>query len=144
MFSCLPPSGMRSGSVVSGRVTSTPCCSIGVTTMKMISRTRQTSTRGVTLISLRTLKSPEPTLWENPKAIGQSLRAADSAYAGILLAHRGLGAALLLDEEVEKLRRRVRHLDLEPLERIGEVVEHPRRRDGHEQAERRGDEGLGD
>ena len=37
--------------------TSTPFCSIGVTTMKMISSTRQTSTRGVTLMSLRTSRT---------------------------------------------------------------------------------------
>src|SRR5215213_5141309 len=39
---------------VFGRSTRTPACRIGVTTMKMMSSTRQTSTSGVTLISLRT------------------------------------------------------------------------------------------
>jgi len=36
--------------LVSGNATSTPVCSMGVTTMKMISSTRQTSTSGVTLM----------------------------------------------------------------------------------------------
>src|SRR5437667_2196008 len=49
--SCLSVSGVFSGSSVTGRLTGTPFCSMGVTTMKMMRRTRQTSTNGVTLIS---------------------------------------------------------------------------------------------
>src|SRR4030081_2097061 len=48
---CLSVSGVFSGSSVTGRLIGTPFCSMGVTTMKMISSTRQTSTSGVTLIS---------------------------------------------------------------------------------------------
>src|SRR5262249_28824736 len=44
----------RAGWSVTGSATAGSCASIGVTTMKMIRSTRQTSTRGVTLISLRT------------------------------------------------------------------------------------------
>src|SRR5512140_1325985 len=44
-------SGVFSGLSVFGRTTGTPFCSMGVTTMKMIRSTRQTSTSGVTLIS---------------------------------------------------------------------------------------------
>src|SRR5437867_7794092 len=51
IWSCFSVSGVFSGSSVTGRLTGTPFCSMGVTTMKMISSTRQTSTNGVTLIS---------------------------------------------------------------------------------------------
>ena len=54
IVSCFWFSGIFSGWLVSGSATSIPFCSIGVTTMKMMSSTRQTSTSGVTLISLRT------------------------------------------------------------------------------------------
>src|SRR5215213_9218703 len=49
--SCFSVSGVFSGFVVIGRLTGTPFWSMGVTTMKMMSSTRQTSTSGVTLMS---------------------------------------------------------------------------------------------
>src|SRR6185295_17650370 len=102
-----------------------PFCSRGVTTMKMISSTRQTSTRGVTLMSPRTPLVPK---------------------MSALLARlgRNIAGPLLLHEEVDQLRGGVRHLDLQALDPAGEVVEHPGGRDGHEEAERGGDERFRD
>ena len=68
-----------------------PFCNIGVTTMKMISRTSITSAIGVTLISEVTSPRPPPP----PIDIGYLL------------------TALLLDEVVDQLGRGVRHLDRE-------------------------------
>src|SRR5262249_57567952 len=92
-------SGFLSGDAVVGRVTALPFWSIGVTTMKMISSTRQTSTSGVTLISA--LTSPVSTL--------------------------AAMARLTLQEEIHQLGGGVRHLDLEPLELVLEIVEEPDR-----------------
>ena len=44
--------------VVSGNCTSSPCCIIGAVTMKIINNTNMTSTSGVTLISLSTVREP--------------------------------------------------------------------------------------
>src|SRR5579864_6825778 len=111
MVSCLLFSGIFSGTLVSGSATSMPFCSIGVTTMKMISSTRQTSTRGVTLIWLLT------------------------SWTRFGLTWRGSIPDPLLHEEVDQLRGGVRHLHLQPLELVGEDVEHPGRRDGDAEAE---------
>ena len=48
----------------------------------------------------------------------------------------------LLDEVIDQLAGGVVHLDVEGLHAIGEVVEEPHRRDGHKEAERRGDQGF--
>src|SRR3954447_20730506 len=114
-------SGIFAGSAVWGSVTAMPFWSIGVTTMKMISSTRQTSTRGVTLISPRTPGSE----------IGLRF------FLGSIF-------LLLLHEKVDQLGGGVRHLHLEPLELVLEEVEHPGGRNGHEQTESRGDEGFRD
>src|ERR1700689_822732 len=97
-----------------------PFCNIGVTTMKMISSTKQTSTSGVTLIWLRT------------------------SMIIFGLTRRGSIPAPLLHEEVAQLGSGVRHLDLQPLELVGEVVEHPGRWNGDAEAEGRRHQGLGD
>src|SRR5512139_1143699 len=99
-------SGFLGGSSVIGSFTAAPFWSMGVTTMKMISSTSTTSTRGVTLMSDRTL----PDL-------------------GISTRH-----SLLLQEEVHDFRGGVGHLDLEPLVEAGEVVERHHRGNGHQQA----------
>ena len=83
-------------------MTGGPFWSIGVMTMKMINSTSITSTSGVTLI-------------------------AELTVATLTLCTRRL---VLLQEEVEKLGRGVRHLDLEPLEPRREVVERHDRGDG--------------
>src|ERR1700742_3522639 len=121
MVSCLELSGILSGFAVSGSDTLMPFWSIGVTTMKMIRSTKQTSTRGVTLMSLRTSLT-RLSFW---------------CLCNIL-------APLPLHEEVDQLRGGVRHLDLKPLQLVREVVEHPGRRNGDAETEGGGDERLGD
>src|SRR4029079_95975 len=107
MVSCFWFSGIFVGSAVSGTMTFTPFWSMGVTTMKMIRSTRQTSTSGVTLMSLR--------MW---------------LEVSIFLTCRGsIAVPRLLHEEIDQLGRGVRHLDVQPVQLVGEVVEHPGRRD---------------
>src|SRR5581483_3468343 len=72
MASCFGPSGIFSGLAVSGSCTGTPFTIIGVTTMKMISSTRQTSTRGVTLMSALRVFSVAPGLFADPIGMGGS------------------------------------------------------------------------
>src|SRR5690242_5335408 len=98
--------------------------------MKMISSTRQTSTSGVTLMSLRIFPLSAPT----------SIARSFPIESGELGA--GFGSAPL-HEIVQQLRGRIRHFDLEALDLVHEVVEHPDRRDGDEESESRRDEGLG-
>src|SRR5436309_10917191 len=118
----------------SGRRTSTPCWSIVVTTMKMMSSTRQTSTSGVTLMSPLTSSGLPPPA---PNAIAR-LRLRPGRGG------RYAGARLVLDEVVDELRRGVRHLHLEAVHLVEEVVVQPDGRDGHEEAEGGGHERLGD
>src|SRR6476659_1688234 len=87
-------SGFLAGLFVCGSCTACPFWSMGVTTMKMIRSTSTTSTRGVTLMSDLTL----PLL-------------------------SSIGRPVLLQEEVDELGGRVGHLDLEPLQTVGEIVE---------------------
>jgi len=49
-----------------------------------------------------------------------------------------------LQEVVDQLRARVTHFDVESLDPAGEHVEHPDRRDGHEQTDSGGHQGFGD
>src|ERR1051325_494360 len=99
--------------------------------MKMMSSTRQTSTSGVTLMSPLTSSGLPPPA---PNAMPSSA----------LPRRLHPGARLVLDEVVDQLRRRVRHLHLEPVDLVEEVVVQPHRRDSHEEAERGRDERLGD
>src|SRR5215510_2637109 len=110
-------SGFFGGLAVVGSCTAGPFWSMGVTTMKMISSTRTTSTSGVTLISDFT------------------------ASALMTLCMRRL---VLLQEEVHELRGGVGHLDLEALEPGREVVERHDRGDRDEEPERGRDQRLGD
>src|SRR5208283_1238566 len=55
-----------------------------------------------------------------------------------------LALVALLDEVVDQLARGVIHLHVESFDTPGEVVEQHNGGDGHEQAERSGDQGLGD
>src|SRR5688500_6782000 len=107
MLSCDSVTPIFSGCWVDGRATSTPDWRSGVTTMKMISSTRHTSTSGVTLISL--LTSPP-----NPGGrMAPALRLGPNPDC--------MTASVLLDEEVDQLRGGVRHLHLEALEHVDEV-----------------------
>src|SRR6185369_1044999 len=112
--------------------TSTPSWSMGVTTMKMISSTSTTSTRGVMLMSDLT----PPLLPPLAMPMGDSLQ---SLPCRLLLVLR-----VVLDEVVHQLGGGVVHLDREFFDVIGELVEHHDRRDGDEQAARGGVERFRD
>src|SRR5688572_32908049 len=114
MMSCFSVSGVFSGSSVTGRFTGTPFCSMGVTTMKMISSTRQTSTSGVTLMS--ELSAAWLSL---PSELPDSFFIADPR---------------LLHEVDGHFRAGVGHLHREAIDAVLEVVVRPDRGDGHEQA----------
>src|SRR5436305_1532270 len=111
-------------STFGGTSTSSPICRIGVATMKMMRSTRQTSTSGVTLMSPLTSSGLPPPA---PNAIAR-LRLRPGRGG------RYAGARLVLDEVVDELRRGVRHLHLEAVDFVQEVVVQPDRRDGHEEA----------
>src|SRR5512140_3284171 len=130
-----------------GSLTSTPFCSMGVITMKMISRTIMMSAMGVTLMSA----IGPPFLPPTSIAMGMCsfVRFGSAAPGRDPHGPRPRGATgwrlgALLDEVVEQLRAGVVHLDVEALDLAVEVVERPHRGDGHEQAERGRDQGLGD
>src|SRR5467141_401622 len=113
-----------------------PAVMAGVTIMKMISSTSITSIIGVTLMSART-----GTL-ELPVDRATGLRR--------LLRLEFLGedrpaelAADALDQEVDQLLGRVRHLHGEEVDLGREEVVQPHGRDRDHEAERRGDQGLG-
>src|SRR6266576_1474394 len=131
------PSGRSSGFWLRGSVAWKPAAMIGVTIMKMMSSTSITSMSGVTLMSALT---------------AARVLAADRATGlGALLRLEFLGedgaselGAHALDQVVDQLLRRVRHLHGEEVDLGGEVVVQPHRRDRHDQAERGGDERLRD
>src|SRR5215467_3387589 len=104
---------MSVGLCVFANSTFWPFCNIGVTTMKMISRTSITSAIGVTLISELTCPRPPPP----PIPIQLPL------------------AALLLDELVDQLGRRVRHFDGERFNLVREDVVRPNCGHRHEETE---------
>src|ERR1051326_6242391 len=132
------PSGRLSRFFPFGISALKPLAISGVTIMKMISSTSMMSIIGMTFGSDLTAVWPA-TLTDVSTA-----------------AHRLLGLELLgedrtaefapdaLDEVVDELLRRVGHLDRQVLDLGGEVVVEPHRRDGHQEAERRGDQRLGD
>src|SRR5579875_3548328 len=147
------------------RSTLTLFWSMGVMTMKMISNTSMTSTIGVTLMLALTLapsfrvasdilcsvdrisSSGAGGIRRREPSSGLSSRPQDSRLCEP--AHRrarrdlpSLPPVALLDEVVDQLAGGVVHLDVERLHAIGEIVEEPHRRDGHEEAEGRGDEGF--
>src|SRR5216117_506605 len=134
----LSPSGRGSRFFPLGSVALNPAAMSGVTIMKMISSTSMTSIIGVTLMSALTDDGPALPV--------------DMATAG----HRLLGLEFLgedrtpklaphaLDQVVDQFLRGVGHLDGEVLDLGGEIVVGPHRRDRDHEAERRGDQRLGD
>src|SRR5262249_52261837 len=124
IWSCFSVSGVFSGSSVTGMLTGTPFCSMGVTTMKMMRSTRQTSTSGVTLMS--------------------EVSAVFCSFPTELCHRCLIMRARFLHEVDRHLRAGVGHLDGEAIDAVLEVVIGPHRRNGHEQTERGGDERLGD
>src|SRR5258705_13627487 len=101
-----------------GSLTLTPCCSIGATSIMMMSSTSITSTSGVTLISALIPPLAPPT----------SIDIAISPEVATRLRR-------LLDEVVDELRRGVVHLHVEVFDARRQVVVDPDRRDGDDQAE---------
>src|SRR4051794_8364185 len=123
MISCFSVSGVFSGASVIGRLIGTPFCSMGVTTMKMISSTRQTSTRGVTLMSAFSV-------------VFCSLSAG--------LCHRCLFILGFLHEVNCHFGTGVGHLDREAVDTILKVVVRPDGRDGDEETAGGGEERFRD
>src|SRR5262245_27323139 len=120
-----------SGLKMPGRFTGTSRWSCGATTMKMMSRTRTTSTSGVTFMSgwtpVRTRSRHATTLWFLPLALD--------------LVQLLLGPSL---HAVEHLARRAVQRRLVPRDPGGQVVEAEHRGDGDGEAERGLDKCLGD
>src|SRR5579864_8389463 len=152
--SSLSASGICSGLFTFAMSTLIPFCNMGVTTMKMISRTSITSTMGVTLISevtfapsfrfeiaidipryaaIRTFllrfEVGEVRRWSAP-APDKQLTAETRPRSSYRLP---ANIAALLQEVVDQFARRVIHLDVERFHAAGQVVEHHDGRDGDEQ-----------
>src|SRR5580704_13898154 len=119
MASSLSASGISVAFWTVAMFTASPCVSIGVITMKMISRTSMTS------------------------AMGTTFGAAMTAPAWGLYAMGLLLSGATRDEVVDQLHRGVVHLDVESLNLVGEIVVRPDGGHGDEQAERGGDERFG-
>src|ERR1044071_4174861 len=118
--SSLSASGICTGLSVLARSTLCPLCSIGVITMKMISSTSITSTIGVTLMSELT-------------SVLCFFLSSDAIDIRIFSRDRLLPYHVAaLQEIVDQFARAVIHLHVECFHAVGEVVEHPDRRDGHE------------
>src|SRR6266481_3907916 len=140
--------------------TETPCCNMGVTTMKMMSSTSITSTIGVTLMSEVTfaasfrfandmefcllrmcLTRPTPKLlvecrasppgWTGETPVPPSLSNSWVQPLPILL---GPAHAPALQEVIDQFARRIIHLHDERFHATGQIVEHHNRRNRHEQA----------
>src|SRR6059036_2248543 len=129
------PSGRSSGCSPRGIVAWKPAAMIGVTIMKMMSSTSITSISGVTLMSAaaRALVTDRAT---------GLLRLLRLEFLGEYRAAE-LGADAL-DQVVDQLLGRVRHLDRQEVDLGREVVVQPHGRDRHDEAERRRDQRLGD
>src|SRR5580692_9266679 len=161
--SSLSASGICSGLFTGAMSTLIPFCNMGVTTMKMISRTSITSTMGVTLISeltfapsfrfanaialclpvpgltLKLGKSsagpPAPDQQLTRKTLGAPLlaRSMRETWRAFLPAN----VAALFQEVVDQFARRVVHLHVERFHAPGQIVEHHDGRDGDEQPDGR-------
>src|SRR2546426_9142279 len=108
----------------------------GVTIMKMMSSTSITSIIGVTLMSARTGTLELP--------VDRATRLRRLLRLELLREDRPAElAADALDQVVDQLLRRVRHLHGQEVDLGGEVVVQPHRRDRDHEAERRGDQRLG-
>src|SRR5690349_16854855 len=119
----------------SGICASKPEAMSGAVIMKMISSTSITSAIGVTLMSALTAAR----LLVDMATAGGDLR------REILRERRTAELRTdVLDQVVDELLAGVRHLDREEVRLRLEVVVDPHRRDGHHEAERGGDERLGD
>src|ERR1022692_3067741 len=151
--SSLSASCISSGLLTLAMSTGTPCCNMGVTTMKIISSTSITSTIGVTLMSeltlapsfrfanamefslLPSLPLPRSQTCLMEGAVCPALHVSNSwvQIAALRPAH-----APALQEVIDQFARRVIHLHVERFHATGQIVEHHDRRNRHEQADCRG------
>src|SRR5512134_1383428 len=134
----LSPSGRGSRFLPLGIVAWNPAAMSGVTIMKMIRSTSMTSIIGVTLMSAFTFELP---------ALPVDMATAGHRLLGLEFLGEDRAADLgadVLDEAVDELLRGVRHLDRQVLDLGREVVVEPHGRNRDQEAERRGDERLGD
>src|SRR5215467_4787627 len=151
--SLLSASCMAIGFLVFTMSTCTPCCNMGVMTMKMISSTSITSTMGVTLMSDTGCSSRaflNSTFIVILLELGrQNLgRPAPPPYQLAGFPWKGLlaraGAALgPLQEVVDQLGARVAHLHVKGLNLVGEIVEGPDGGESNEQTDSGGDQRFG-
>src|ERR1700722_20008242 len=118
MASSRSASGISVGWGTCAISTDIPFCNIGVTTMKMISSTNMMSAMGIIFGAAMT--EPDWTLKCAMLFLSASPR----------------------DEVVDQLHGGVVHLHVESFTLVGEIVEGPHGRYGHEQAERGGDQGF--
>src|SRR6202049_3723385 len=160
--SSLSASGICSGLLTGAISTLMPFCNMGVTTMKIISRTSITSTMGVTLISelifapsflfanaiasisvlpprfgaerRSAFKLGRPGAGLLQRRTSNSLRKADRA---LFLNGSPANIAALLQEVIDEFAGRVVHLHVEGFHATGKIVEHHDGRDGDEQADGR-------
>src|SRR5450432_3097423 len=149
---------MAIGFLVLTRSTMTPFDNIGVMTMKMMSITSITSTMGVTLMSaiapepcrrffafssLSTIIVVSPRQEREAPCGASPLTTNQLATASVRPLLAGAGATLrTLQEVVDQLGAGVAYFHVERFNLPGKVVEHPDRRDSHEQADSGGHEGF--
>src|SRR5256714_14624368 len=133
------PSGRSSGFSERGIVAWKPAAMIGVTIMKMMSSTSITSISGVTLMSALTAAAARALVTDRATGLLRLLRL--EFLGEDRPAELGADA---LDQVVDQLLGRVGHLDRQEVDLGREEVVEPHGRDRHDQAERRGDERLGD
>src|SRR6266545_5071058 len=131
------PSGRFSGFWERGMVAWKPLAIRGVTIMKMMSSTSITSMRGVTLMSA--LTAARALVADRATGLRRLLR--------LEFLREDRPAELrpdALDQVIDQLLRRVRHLDGEEVDLGREVVVQPHGRNGDDETEGRGDERFGD
>src|ERR1700686_1277609 len=123
-----------SGAVLAGRSTPISTVASGAATMKMMSSTRITSMNGVTLISCRTSRSSSPE--REPRRIAiASLRSARQ---------RNHAAPVSTADHQEKLRRGIAQQGAVATDQAREMVVDHDRRNGGDEPERGGEQGLRD
>src|SRR5271157_4680329 len=136
--SSLSASGMGVGLFTLAMSTLTPCCNMGVMTMKMMSSTSITSTMGVTLMLELTFL---------PSSRFANAIAFNLLHAGPGTERTALGCQLaadapLLQEIVDQLAGAVVHLHIEGFHLVGEVVEHHHGRNGDKEPDGGGHQRL--
>src|SRR5436309_1119075 len=128
-----------SGGVSSGTRTPSSFSIRGVSTMKMMSSTRTTSTSGVMLMSERT-----PPLLSTSIPIGLGLHPGSGSRGRLHGAGvgQGLVEAAFLEEEVDQLVGSVGDVDAHLFDAVGQVVVHHQGRNRDQQTEGRRDQSL--